>query len=904
MKTGIKVLIFIGAIVLIIVALFVGTNIWLNWVWFGKLGFLNVFVKILWTKIGLWWGFFAIFSIFAGLNVFRAFKRGNIQTIKIQQAGVPIEMNRKVGMIVASVVLLIMGLIMARNGSSKWDLVLKLLNRASFDLKDPVFGRDVSFFVFNLPVYNFLKSWSLGTVILTFIVVGLLYLISGQITFANNKLTASDQSKKHLITLLFLITIIIAWGYLLKVFMILYSRKGIIYGAGFTDVRVARPGYYIMIAISLFAATLTLIGIKKRSFKQPLIAFGLLIGLAIVVTGIVPGIVQQISVKPNELVRELPYIENNINFTRRGYNLDIIEREQFPVKDSLTSEDFTSAGGVAKNIRLWDHRPLKSTFSQIQEFRLYYDFYDVDVDRYHFGDEYRQVMLSAREINYNELPPEAQRWVNQKLVYTHGYGFVMTPVNEIGEEGLPVLIVKDIPPKVSVPLKIDRPEIYYGEETIPYVIVNTDQPEFDYPKGDANEYTKYQGMGGIPIKNGLRKLWLAIRLRSLEIIFTGSLSPESRVMIHRSIQERVPKIAPFLKYDPNPYLVVHDGKLFWLLDAYTTTDRFPYSNPYKDGYNYIRNSIKVTVDAYTGDVNYYTIDPDDPLIKTYSNIFPGMFKDISEMPEELRNHIRYPLYIFSVQADLYSTYHMTDPQVFYNKEDKWTIPKEIYGQEQTDMIPYYTIIKFPNGHNNEEFVLILPFTPTNKNNMLAWMAAMCDPENYGRIIEYKFPKEKLLYGPLQIESRIDQNSEISQLFTLWGQKGSSVIRGNLLVIPVKDSLIYVEPIYLRAEQSELPEMKRVIVGYQDRIGIGLTLDEALYKVFGTRGPVSAELAAAEEAGVVTPVAAFKVDDLIRKANDYFTEAQNRLKQGDFAGYGEYVDELKKVLSQLEAETSK
>ena len=904
MKTGIKVLVFIGAIVLIIVALFVGTNIWLNFVWFGKLGFLNVFVKILWTKIGLWWGFFAIFCIFAGLNVFRAFKRGNIQTIKIQQAGVPIEMNRKVSIIVASVVLLIMGLIMARYGSSKWDLVLKLLNRASFDLKDPVFGRDVSFFVFNLPVYNFLKSWSLGTVILTFIVVGLLYLISGQITVVNNKFTASDQSKKHLITLLFLVTLIFAWNYLLKVFMILYSRKGIIYGAGFTDVKVARPGYYIMIAVSLLAAVLTFIGIKKRSFKQPLIAYGLLIGLAIVITGIVPGIVQQISVKPNELVKELPFIENNINFTRRGYNLDIIEREQFPVNDSLSAEDFSPEKGIVKNIRLWDHRPLKLTFSQIQEFRLYYDFYDVDVDRYHFGDEYRQVMLSAREINYNELPPEAQRWVNQKLVYTHGYGFVMTPVNEIGEEGLPVLLAMDIPPKISVPLKMDRPEIYYGEETIPYVIVNTDQPEFDYPKGDANEYTKYQGTGGIPIKNGLRKLWLTIRLRSLEIIFTGSLNPESRVMIHRSIQERVPKIAPFLKYDPNPYLVVHDGKLFWLLDAYTTTDRFPYSSPYKDGYNYIRNSIKVTVDAYTGDVNYYTIDPNDPLIKTYSNIFPGMFKDISEMPDGLLAHVRYPMYIFSVQAELYSTYHMTDPQVFYNKEDKWTTPREIYEQSETDMIPYYTIIKFPDDVQNEEFVLIIPFTPTNKNNMLAWMAAMCDPESYGRIVEYKFPKEKLLYGPLQIESRIDQNSEISQLFTLWGQKGSSVIRGNLLVIPVKDSLIYVEPIYLRAEQSELPEMKRVIVGYQDRIGIGLTLEEALYKVFGTRTPESAEFAAAEEPGGVTPLAVFRVDDLIHKANNYFAEAQNRLKQGDFAGYGEYVDELKKVLSQLEAETSK
>jgi uncharacterized membrane protein (UPF0182 family) len=895
MKTGVKVVIFIAVIALIIVALFVGSSIWLNYTWFAKLGFLNVFVKMLWTKIGLWWAFFVIFGIFAGLNVVSAFKRGNIQTMKIQQGGVPIEINKKIGIIVSSIIIFIMALIMASNGSNKWDLILKFLNRASFGMEDPIFGRDVSFFVFGLPVYNFLKSWSLGAVILTFIVVGILYLISGQITLANNKVTASDQSKKHLITLLFLVTIILAWNYWLKVFFILYSRRGLIFGAGFTDVKITRPAYYIMIAVCLFAAVLTFIGIRKRSFKQPLIAFGSIIGLAIIVTGIIPGVVQQISVKPNELVRELPYIENNINFTRRGYNLDIIEREQFPVRDSLTSNDFTPEKGVVKDIRLWDHRPLKSTFSQLQEFRLYYDFFDVDVDRYQFGNEYRQVMLSAREINYTELPLEAQRWVNQKLVYTHGYGFVMTPVNEIGEEGLPVLMVKDIPPKISVPLELERPEIYYGEETIPYVIVNTDQPELDYPKGDSNEYTKYQGSGGIPIKNGLRKLWFTIRLKSLEIIFTGSLTPESRVMIYRSIQERVPKIAPFLKIDPNPYLVVHEGKLFWLIDAYTKTDRFPYSTPYRDGYNYIRNSVKVTVDAYTGDVSYYVIDPDDPLIKTYNNIFPGMFKDIGEMPEGLRNHIRYPLYIFSVQADLYSTYHMTDPQVFYNKEDKWMIPREIYGQEEMNMIPYYTIIRFQEEKRKEEFVLILPFTPTNKNNMLAWMAAMCDPENYGRIIEYKFPKEKLIYGPLQIESRIDQNSEISQLFTLWGQKGSSVIRGNLLVIPIKDSLIYVEPIYLRAEQSEIPELKRVVVGYQDDIQIGETLEEALYNVFV--GRVTQEQKK-EEARAFAESPELNIRNLIQKANRVFTDAQQLLREGDFAGYGESIEELKKVLSQL------
>jgi uncharacterized membrane protein (UPF0182 family) len=880
----------------------VGTNIWLKYTWFDKLGYLHVFIKILWTKIGLWWSFFAIFALFSGFNVYFAFKRGNIQSIKIQQAGVPVEVNKKVGIIVASVLLFLIALIMAKNGSSKWDLVLKFLNRASFNLNDPIFGRDLSFFVFTLPVYTFLKSWSLATVILNIIIITILYLISGQMTVVGNKFTASDQSKRHIITLLFLLIIIFAWNYWLKAYQILYSRRGLIFGAGFTDVKVSRPAYYIMSAVCLFTAVVTLTGIKKRSFRPALIAYGLLIGLAIVITGIIPGIVQQISVKPNELVRELPYIKNNINFTRRGYNLDIIAREPFPVADSLTADDFAPKTGIAKNIRLWDHRPLKSTFSQLQEFRLYYDFNNVDVDRYHFGDDYRQVMLSAREINYNELPAEAQVWVNKRLVYTHGYGLVMTPVNEIGEEGLPVLIVKDIPPKISVPLKIDRPEIYYGEETDLYVISNTDQPELDYPKGDKNEYTKYQGTGGIPIKGGLRKLWLAIRLRSLEIIFTGYLKPTSKLMIYRSIQDRAPKIAPFLKYDPNPYLVVNDGRLFWLLDAYTVTDQFPYSEPHRDRYNYIRNSIKITVDAYNGDVNFYVIDKKDPLIKTYSNIFPGMFKDISEMPDGLLAHVRYPMYIFSVQAELYSTYHMTDPQVFFNKEDKWATPREIYEQSETNMIPYYTIIKFPEDKQKEEFVLILPFTPVNKNNMLAWIAAKCDPENYGKIVEYQFPKEKLIYGPLQIESRIDQNSEISQLFTLWGQKGSSVIRGNLLVIPVKDSLIYVEPVYLRAEQSELPELKRVIVGYQDRIGLGLNLEEALFDVFG--GAKTAAAAKEEGRAPAPETTVLNLRDLVEKANKYFEDAQNKLRQGDFAGYGDSLKQLQTTLTQLEKQTAK
>jgi uncharacterized membrane protein (UPF0182 family) len=896
MKTGVKILILLGIIILIIIGLVFGTKIWINYTWFNKLGYLNTYVKILWTKIGLWWAFFALFWLFAGLNMVMAFRRGNIQKIKIQQGGVPVEMSRKVGVIVASVALLILALIMARNGAARWEVLLKLFNSTSFNVADPAFGRDVSFYTFVLPFYLFLKSWSLGTIILTIVAIAFLYLLSGQVSFEQNKLTVSDQVKKHLITLLTLVAIIIAWNYWLKGYQLLFSRRGLIFGAGYTDLKVVRYCYYVMIAVSLFAALLCIAGARKRQFKQALIGFGLIIGAAIVVTGIVPGVVQQISVKPNELVRELPYIKNNITFTRKGFNLDIIDRENFPVADSLTINDFSAESGITKHIRLWDHRPLKSTYSQIQEFRLYYDFYDVDVDRYTFGDDYRQVMLSAREINYDQIPQEAKTWVNEKLQFTHGYGFVMSPVNEIGAEGLPNLIVKDIPPKISVPLELERPEIYYGELTSRYVIVNTQLAEFDYPTGEANATTRYQGPGGIPIKNSFRKLLLAIQLKDLEIIFTRYLNPDSRIMLYRSIQERVPKIAPFLRYDPDPYLVVYDGRLMYMWDAYTVTDQFPYSTPHPDRYNYIRNSVKITVDAYTGDVNFYVVNKKDPIIQTYSKIFPTMFKDFSEMPEGLKKHVRYPMYIFSVQANVYSTYHMTEPQVFYNKEDKWTIPREIYGDTETDMIPYYIIVKFPGDDGNEEFVLILPFTPVNKNNMLAWIAARCDPENYGQIIEYKFPKEKLIFGPLQIESRIDQNSEISQLFTLWGQKGSSVIRGNLLVIPVKDSLIYVEPVYLRAEQSELPELKRVIVGYQDNIEIGLTLEEALVRLFGSMAPAAAEQVTA--AGEFATPVLLSVRELALRAQKIYTDAQQKLRDGDFAGYGDAIDNLNEVLTDL------
>jgi len=907
-----KILIVIGIIIVVLVVLFTGARIWLDALWFDHLSYLSVFSTILFTKIGLWFAFFVLFLLFGGLNLAVVFRKGGIQALKIprppqSQPGMPaelsqgtqIEINRKTAVSISIVVLLLLGVILAGTGSSRWELLQKLLHRTDFNTVDPLFQRDVSFYVFVLPFFAFLKNWSLGVVVLTTAIVGLLYLISGNVTYSDKKLKVNTRATRHLLFLALLISILIAWHYWLKEYSLLLSPRGIIFGATYKDEKVMRLAYYVMIAIALFIAVLIGFGTSKRRFKPLLIGYGILIGSAVLITGIIPGIVQQFSVIPNQLERELPYINNNIEFTRRGYNLQDIAVRPFPVSDTLSADDFSPETGTSKHIRIWDERPLKTTYKQLQEFRLYYDFSHVNVDRYRFDEDFRQVMLSVRELNYNQLPQTAKTWVNQRLQYTHGYGLVMSPVNEKGTEGLPRFLIKDIPPKVSVPLKIDRPEIYYGQGTTEYVVANTKLEEFDYPKGDANVFTSYQGSGGIEIKNFFRKLLIALRLKDWQILFTNYLKPDSKLMIYRSVQQRVPKIAPFLLYDPDAYIVVDEGRLYWIYDAYTTTNMYPYSTPTAEGYNYIRNSLKITVDAYNGEVSFYVIDKKDPLIQTYKKIFPVLFKDIDEMPQGLRAHIRYPFHMFKVQAGIYETYHMTDPEVFYNKEDMWATPQEIYGDTQADMIPYYVINRFPELKNPEQYVLMFPFTPTNKNNMVSWIAAFSDPENYGKMIEYQFPKEKLIFGPLQIESRIDQNSEISQLFTLWSQSGSEIIRGNLLVIPIKDSLIYVEPVYLVSANSQLPELKIIIVAYQDRLGFAPTLEEALSQVFG-RPSTKVALTERAEPSALPPLE--DIARLIEQALENYDAAVEKLQQGDFASYGELIMQLKMDLEELSAQS--
>ena len=602
----------------------------------------------------------------------------------------------------------------------------------------------------------------------------------------------------------------------------------------------------------------------------------------------------------------------------------------FRVNDTLSLEDVKKQDATIQNIRIWDERPLLQTYRQIQAIRLYYDFNNVDVGRYTIGDKYRQLMLAAREMVVSQLPPQANTWVNRHLTYTHGYGLAASPVNEVTNEGLPRLFIKDLPPVSEVDLKIDRPEIYYGEKTDQYVLVNTRTKEFDYPKGDKNVYANYQGKGGVPIHSFLRRLLYAMEFRDPQILFTNYLSPESRIMYKRGIQRRVKTIAPFLAFDSDPYLVLSGGRLYWFLDAYTTSDMYPYSTrsygPFnKKLINYIRNSIKVVVDAYDGRVRFYLIDENDPIAAAYKAIFPDLMEPFEKMPEELKKHVRYPKDLFDIQAAAYTKYHMVDAQVFYNQEDLWQLPDEMYGDRRQKMESYYIIIKLPEGEK-DEFLLMLPFTPSKKDNMIGWLAARSDLPHYGNLIVYKLPKEKLIYGPMQIEARVDQQTEISRELSLWDQKGSSVIRGNLLAIPVCDSFIYVEPIYLEAKQQErsgtaagetasggrgksrekeittppwreksrasaLPELKRVIAAFGNRVAMEENLDKALTSVLGGGGSVT-------ERRVPAAKEILKTSSLGVQALEHYNNAKVYLRQGNWTGYGEELDKMEKILEKL------
>jgi len=794
--------------------------------------------------------------------------------------------------------------------SSSWFMVLQYLNQHSFNIADPILGKDVAFYVFTLPFLTAIWAFFIMCVLVTIVMVVLDYL---QIALLNLKKPDFNQNPPvartfdlkslflelkrnatvHLAILAALGFGLVAVKHYLARFSIMYSETGIVVGAGYVDVVAYLPIVKILAVLAVIVAIMFFIWIytsknpklRKRHILMYTVFLYLLFGF--VGTIVIPGVVQTLKVSPNEINLEQPYIENNIKFTRIAYGLSDVEEQNFSVEMSLTSEVLDSASETIDNVRILDWRPLMQTYKQTQEIRLYYDLKGIDIDRYTIDGKLTEVMLAPRELDQNQITANAKTWVNLHMVYTHGFGIVMSPVNKVTKEGLPNYYIQDIPPQYTIDeesIVVDRPQVYYGELDNDFILVNTAAKEFDYPKGNTNEYINYDGTGGIKLNSFLKKVLMAIRFKDIKILLSSDISSESKIMFKRNIQERISTITPFLGLDQDPYLVVDNGNLVWIQDAYTFTGNFPYSDKYQ-GLNYIRNSVKIVMDAYDGDVTYYVTDTEDPLIMTYAKIFPKQFKSIEDMSDSLKKHIRYPEDLFKIQLDIYSTYHMDDVNVFYNKEDAWQIPHEVYGVgQQVQVDPYFIIMKLPE-EEKEEFVLMSTFTPIKKNNMIAWMAARSDGENYGKLILYKFPKDKLIYGPLQIEAKIDQDSEISQQLTLWSQQGSKVTRGNLLVIPINNSLLYIEPLYIQAETGQLPELKRVLVSDGESVIMEKDLETALRVLFGESKKI-----------VVEPD---EEEDLVKSASAYYDLILEGMNSQNWTAIGENFDKLGSVLAAME-----
>jgi uncharacterized membrane protein (UPF0182 family) len=755
--------------------------------------------------------------------------------------------------------------------SGNWSRILQYTTPVAFNSTEPLFGYDLSFYIFSFPFWQLWEFWLSSLLLFSLVAVSLSYLLSGN-SLSDGKFSGFSQNQlRHLYTLASLFSATTALHYWLHRYQLLYLTNGSVYGAGYTDITVQLP---VDISLTILALTTALFLLWQLVFcsKKLWLAWRVLplyLALIFIADFVLPTAIQRLVVQPNELARERPYLKRSMAFTRAAFDLNNIEVKTFDPKGKLEQADIQANNLTIRNIRIWDTRPLLETNRQLQQIRLYYKFFGADIDRYiiqtELGKQDQQVIIAARELDYNAVPQEAKTWINKHLVYTHGYGFTLSPVNKVGPGGLPDYFVKDIGTSTSADdnkalqtanenirssIPIGIPRIYYGELADNYVMTSTNVKEFDYPSGNENAYNIYDGRGGVAIKSWWQRLVFAQALKDWRMVFTNNFTSNTKLLFRRNINQRIRAIAPFLRYDSDPYLVVADGReseektnqnfLYWMVDAYTTSDRYPYSDPGKHQFNYIRNCVKVVIDAYNGDVDFYVADPKDPIIKSWQKIFPGLFKPINAMPEALRKHIRYPEDLFTVQSERLLTYHMTEPQVFYNREDQWQIPNEIYGNKPQPVEPYYLIMKLPT-EKAEEFILLHPYTPTRRNNLVAWLAARSDSENYGKLLLYRFPKQELVYGTEQIEARINQDPVISQQISLWNREGSRAIQGNLLVIPIERSLLYVEPLYLEAERNSLPTLVRVIVAYENKIVMAETLEEALQTIFGENKPKTAPI---------------------------------------------------------------
>jgi uncharacterized membrane protein (UPF0182 family) len=910
----------LAPIALLLIVLFTGGTVisyYVEALWFDALGFGSVF----WTSLNIQSVVFALFALATFAVLYGSFLA--LKPASLGEGSVIFINNRPitlpVGPVLRSIALLIsivISVITAGGMMANWmTLALWWYAGSAASLPaaaraaDPIFGRPTAFYLFTLPAWQLLAGWLTALAV----IVGFVALLFALATGGRRRLRVQARDPESLRAWR---VVGAAWGIVLLVFALrtylsrfdlLFSEHTIFTGVSYTDAHVTRHGLLI-IAIALAAgAVMSFANAMTSARIRWFIASAVPALVCFFGTSIVAAYVSAFIVKPNELVRERPFITHNIELTQRAYGLDRLSQRAFPAEAGFDAADAARNTATLESIRLWDWRSLQDTLRQIQEIRTYYDFPDIDIDRYSIDGTVRQMMLAARELSVAKLPVSSRNWINEKLIYTHGYGVTMNPVNGFTPEGLPALVLSNMPVQSTVAsLKVTRPEIYFGELTRTDVYVKTRQKEFNYPQGQTNSLTSYEGNGGIVLGNWLRRLAIAIDRGDLaKLPFSDDVTPESRLLMRRTIHDRVTALAPFLTFDSDPYIVIDDaGRLFWMMDAFTTSDAYPYSRGYQieaTPVNYIRNSVKVVVDAYNGTTTFYVFDPEDPIIAAYRRIFPALFKDVSAMPADLRKHVRYPELLLTLQAEVYALYHMTDPEVFYNREDLWAVATEVVMNEQREqatqtMEPNFVQMALP-GEQRTEFVEMLPFTPANRNNLIGWIAGRSDDPHYGEIVVYDFPKTKLVDGPLQVEARIDQNAQLSGQLSLWNQQGSRVRRGALLVIPIGRSLLYAQAIYLQAVRSPMPELRLVVLALQDRLAYGPTFDAALHGLFGEPPATTAPAPSAASATASQQPAA-DIDALIASAAADLADYQRLTAEGKLGEAGQKLEHLKQTLDQL------
>ncbi len=896
-KARVRLTVVLGVLGLAIVGPSVAT-LYTDWLWFGETGYQSVFWVSVGTRLLLGITAAAFSFLFVYGNIRLALRHVAEPYLVLGVAlsdGRPLILQRRGIYVLVGALSAVVAILAGVFASSHWLELLQSRNGVSFGERDPILGYDISFYVFNLPFLTFVQSLLQTVVLITLIGTVLAYLLPGRAVIPRSGPFGTLRgASRHTSLLSFVLFLILASGALLDTTQLLLGKSDVIVGATYADVTTRRPVLWVLSGVSVFGALLSLVHVFTKRTWLLISAFGLYAAAWLMGELLSTG-VQRLVVTPNEQVKETPFIEYNIAATRKAFGLDSIEERQLSGDATLTPRDISTNSGTLGNVRLWDRRPLLDTFGQLQELRRYYDFTSIDIDRYIINGQYREVMLSARELNAESLPNRS--WIAERLTFTHGYGLTLGPVNEVTPEGTPVLLVKNVPLESPPELEVKEPSLYFSELASDYVFVRTRAREFDYPRGDSDVYRAYNGTGGVSVGSMFNKFLFALRFRSIKVLLSEDLTPDSRVLFHRNIIERVKTIAPFLMLDRDPYLVIAGGRLYWMLDAYTTTSSYPYSTRTDTGINYIRNSVKIVVDAYNGTTTFYLADRRDPLAATLANIFPGLLKPLGDMPAELRRHVRYPEGLFSIQSAMYATYHMTNPAVFFNKEDQWEVPAVESGSTAAPMEPYYAIMRLPR-ERDLEFIEMLPFTPSRRDNLSAWLVARSDGSHYGRLVVYQFPKQKVVYGPRQIVARINQDQVISPQITLWSQQGSEVIQGTLMVVPIEESLLYIRPLYLRAAGGKTPpELKRIIVVYQNTIVMEPTLDAALERVFRLGvGQASVEEPPPTDTDVLTAIES--PETLAPLAREHFDKAMQAQRAGNWAVYGDEIKQVGAILEQM------